>query len=271
MSMTVVGVFNDANEAKAAVDKLVSAGYVRGSVDVSPYTGEGYTADKYTEEDHDTGIGEFFRNLFGDDEDDAHRYSAMSSRRSIVTVHANSEAQAEKAADIMDNSGAINVRDTADEYGYSNRAVGTAVDTDLDTNIDTDVDQKVKIIEENLEVGKRTVETGGIRMKSRIVSRPVEESIRLREERVTVNRTPVNRPATDADLDAFKEGEVVMTEHAEKAVVSKNAQVVEEVSLGKTVEEHEEKITDTVRKTEVDVEKIAGTETRTTNTPPKKY
>ncbi len=291
MSMTVVGVFDDAQEAREAVDKLVSAGYVRNTVDVSPYTGATNTSDRYEDHDHDSGIGNFFRNLFGDDDDDANRYSAMGSSRSIVTIHATSQDQADKAADILDDCGAIDVRDTADQYGYdartmgmgmdtdANRATGMDMDMDMDTDVnratgmgmDTDADQKVEIIEENLEVGKRTVDTGGVRLKSRIVSRPVEESIRLREERVTVNRTPVNRAATTGELDAFKEGEVVMTEHAEKAVVSKTAQVVEEVSVGKTVEEHDEKIHDTVRKTEVDVEKLTGEETRTDNMPPKKY
>lgn len=307
MSMTVVGVFDDAQEAKEAVDKLVSAGYMRNTVDVSPYTGASNTSDRYDDHDHDSGIGNFFRNLFGDDDDDANRYSAMGSSRSIVTIHATSQDQADKAADILDDCGAIDVRDTADQYGYADRTTGMGMDLDTDVNrttgmgtdmdmdtdvnratgmgmdmdtdvnratgmgMDTDADQKVEIIEENLEVGKRTVETGGVRLKSRIVSRPVEESIRLREERVTVNRTPVNRAATTGELDAFKEGEVVMTEHAEKAVVSKTAQVVEEVSVGKTVEEREEKIHDTVRKTEVDVEQIPGEETRTDNMPPKNY
>ncbi len=82
----------------------------------------------------------------------------------------------------------------------------------------------------------------------------------MREERVTVQRNPVNRPATDADLNTFKEGEVEMREHAEVPVVSKTANVVEEISIGKEVNEHEEKVSDTVRKTEVDVENLTSTD-----------
>jgi uncharacterized protein (TIGR02271 family) len=89
--------------------------------------------------------------------------------------------------------------------------------------------------------------------------------VRLREEHVVVNRTPVDRPATEADFQAFKEGEIEVTESAERAVVGKEAHVVEEVSLGKEVSEREQVIHDTVRKTEVDVEQIPGT-TTTTNT-----
>jgi len=122
---------------------------------------------------------------------------------------------------------------------------------------DTDIsDKKIPIIEENLEVGKRTVQTGGVRVRSRIVEKPVEEELRLRQERVFVERTPVDRPASEADFTTFKEGEMEVTEHAEVPVVNKEARVVEEVNLGKDVDTRNETVRDTVRKTEVDVENL---------------
>ncbi|MBC3539006.1 YsnF/AvaK domain-containing protein [Rufibacter sp. H-1] len=114
----------------------------------------------------------------------------------------------------------------------------------------------IPIIEENLEVGKREVETGGVHVSSRMVERPVEEHVRLREERVVVERTPVDRPATASDLNTFQEGEIELTQHAEVPVVSKEARVVEEVSLEKDVEEREEVIRETLRSTEVDVDRL---------------
>ena len=125
-------------------------------------------------------------------------------------------------------------------------------------------DTKVPIIEENLSVGKRAVETGGARLRSRLVERPVQETINLKEEHVNVERTTVDRPVTNAD-EAFKEMEIKITEYAEVPVVSKDARVVEEVSLSKEVEEKEETIRDTVRNTEVEVEKLPSKE-NTTNT-----
>ncbi|WP_231862219.1 DUF2382 domain-containing protein [Rufibacter sp. DG15C] len=127
----------------------------------------------------------------------------------------------------------------------------------------TEGKKSIPIIEENLEVGKREVETGGVHVSSRIVEQPVEEHVRLREERVVVERTPVDRPATDADINSFKEGEISMTERAEVPVVNKEARVVEEVSLEKDVEEREETIRDTVRSTEVDVDRLDDTSDRT--------
>jgi uncharacterized protein (TIGR02271 family) len=135
------------------------------------------------------------------------------------------------------------------------------VDNRLDRDRDVlDTDNSIQIIEENLQVGKREVTTGGVRLRSRIVERPVEEHIRLREEHVHVERNPVNRAASPADLDTFKEGTIEMTEHAEQAIVNKEARVVEEVRLNKEVQERDEVIRDTVRRTDVDVENLSSTD-----------
>ena len=119
-------------------------------------------------------------------------------------------------------------------------------------------DTSIPIIEENLQVGKQEVETGGARITSRIVEQPVEENIHLREEHVQVERNPVNRPVTDADLTNFREGEIELTEHAEVPVVNKEARVVEEISLEKEVTERDEVVRDTVRKTEVDIDNLSN-------------
>jgi uncharacterized protein (TIGR02271 family) len=115
---------------------------------------------------------------------------------------------------------------------------------------------KLPVIEENLEVGKQEVQTGGARITSRIVERPVQEDISLREEHVNIERTPVDRPISSSDVNAFKEEEFELTEHAEVPVVNKEARVVEEVSLNKEVQEREETIKDTLRNTEVEAERI---------------
>jgi len=113
----------------------------------------------------------------------------------------------------------------------------------------------IPVVEEELNVGKREVERGGVRVESRVEERPVEQAVNLREEHVHVERRPVDRPVTDAD-QAFREGTLEVTERAEQAVVSKTARVVEEVVVGKEVEEHMETVRDTVRRTDVDVQEV---------------
>jgi uncharacterized protein (TIGR02271 family) len=115
---------------------------------------------------------------------------------------------------------------------------------------------RVPVVEEQIEVGKRIVEHGGVRLYTRVVERPVEETVRLRDERVTVERHPVDRPAGDADLAAFKEGTIEVTETDEEAIVSKRTRVVEEVVVNKEIEERTETVRDAARRTEVEVESI---------------
>jgi uncharacterized protein (TIGR02271 family) len=113
----------------------------------------------------------------------------------------------------------------------------------------------IPVVEEELKVGKREVERGGVRVESRVEEKPVTEQVQLREERVHVERRPVDRPVTDTDK-AFREGTLEVTERAEEAVVSKTARVVEEVVVGKEVAEHTETVHDTLRRTDVDVQEV---------------
>jgi len=323
MAQTVIGIFESSSKAQEAVQELIDAGITRDRIDVSSgnNTNSSYSSTDSTysstsvrhEDEHESGISRFFKNLFGDEDDDADKYTRVASRaQSIITVHAQSSDEAETIADILDDNGAVDVDEHASKLGYSKTGsyagtTGTGVSntdtsdysslaTDTTTglagvtgstgytgttgttgNLDTtesglrndltsDETKKIPIIEENIEVGKREVRTGGVRVRSRIVERPVEESVRLREERVSVERNTVDRPATSADLENFQERNIEMVERAEVPVVNKEARVVEEVSIGKEVEERNETIQDTVRKTEVDVENLEKDDLRTRST-----
>jgi stress response protein YsnF len=117
---------------------------------------------------------------------------------------------------------------------------------------------KMDVVEEDLLVGKRVVEHGRVRIYQHVTERPVEEQVNLREEHVTVQRRPVDRPATSEDMKAFREGSMEMTEYAEEAVVAKEARVVEEVVVGREVETHTETVRDKVRRTDVEVVEEEG-------------
>ena len=108
--------------------------------------------------------------------------------------------------------------------------------------LDLEAEETVSEIEENLSVGKNKVASGGVRVTTHISERPVEQTVTLRKEAVEVERRPADRKLK-----------------AEEAEVSKEARVVGEVSLGKRVEERKETVKDTVRRTEVEVEKIGTT------------
>jgi uncharacterized protein (TIGR02271 family) len=280
MAHTVVGYFDSASEAQQAVQQLLSSGFSRENVDSTSgnnYSGSTSENSSYTDNDNDgrgSGIGRFFKSLFGDS-DDADRYSNLAQRGgSIVTVYAQSSEEAERAADLLDDYGAVNVNERAAQNGYNS---GNERTTDLDQNrnldqnvnrerLDQDVNNErsntIPKIKEELEIGKKTVETGGVRVRSRIVETPVEERIRLREEHINVERNTVDRPVSENELNSFKEGEIELTERSEVPVVNKQARVVEEVKISKDITERNETINDTVRSTEIDIDNIEGSDKR---------
>jgi uncharacterized protein (TIGR02271 family) len=280
MAQTVIGIFDNATEAQNAAQQLISNGFSRDSIDISSQSssaaGYGATSSSRTADDNDFGdkVGNFFSSLFGSDQDDSRKYSTVASRGTVVTVHTRSMQEAERAADILDQFGAVDVDDRHKQYSSNMTGTSSAattagfadtttsrVDTDITDRGVVDADRSIPIIEENLQVGKRVVETGGIRLRSRIIERPVEEHLRLRVEHVHVERVPVNRPVSSADMAGFQEGTIEMTESAEVPIVNKEARIVEEVRLNKEVTERDEVIRDTVRRTDVDVDNIASTDT----------
>jgi uncharacterized protein (TIGR02271 family) len=114
------------------------------------------------------------------------------------------------------------------------------------------------VIEEELRIGKRMVERGGVHIFSRVTERPVEQKVNLREERIKVEHRRVDRMASEQDMNMFREGrEVDLTEMVEEPVVAKEPHVVEEVIISKEVVDHPETIRDTVRRTDVEVERLA--------------
>jgi len=113
-------------------------------------------------------------------------------------------------------------------------------------------EEAIPIVEENLRVGKRQVEGGHVRIRSYVVETPVQEQVNLRQERVQVERRPVDR-AAQVNED-FRDRTIEASERSEEAVVSKEARVKEEVVVNKDVRERTETVEDTVRRTEVEVE-----------------
>lgn len=348
MAQTVIGIFDSREAAENAVERLTQQGFTSDDIDIAShgYTGNSYgdtlntgssISDSTTGTSSDSTIGSsssgygsadtndrsddsfgekvsgFFKNLFGDNDEYTEKYATVGRKGTIVSVYAQSRDEAERAADILDEYGAVNVDERASQYSSMNsgddtiasgnlstsappdlssrtfRDLSASVDSDSDTssyrtaddestlatstNTFSDEDDStlstrtntldddesrtsIPVVEEELQVGKREVERGGVRVRSRIIERPVEESLRLREEHVRVDRTAVNRPATEADFDTFREGEIEVRERAEVPVVNKEARVVEEVNVRRDVEERDEVVRDTVRRTDVEVEPL---------------
>jgi len=116
----------------------------------------------------------------------------------------------------------------------------------------TNKETAIPVMKEELQVGKREVSAGQVRVRSYVVSQPVQEQVTLREEHVNIERHPVSGTVANT-ADAFQEKTIVMDEKVEQAVVGKQVRQVEEVVVGKESTTHTETIKDNVRHTEVEV------------------
>jgi stress response protein YsnF len=145
------------------------------------------------------------------------------------------ENQIDRIEDILNRHSPVNVHtDDAYSTGTSSTAgtkaagvagFSTAAMTNAGTNASVaganaaitgaNAEEAIPVVEEELQVGKRRVLRGGVRVYSRLVEQPVEESVNLQEERVRVERRPVNRPVTDADFQTGQEQVIEVDEYAE--------------------------------------------------------
>jgi uncharacterized protein (TIGR02271 family) len=114
-------------------------------------------------------------------------------------------------------------------------------------------DGTVKVVEERLNVGKREVEGGAVRVRSYEREVPVEAEVDLRRTRVYVERRPVDRAVNPSEVN-LRDQVLEAREQEEVPVVSKEARVVEEIGLRKETQVEHQRIEDTVRKTEVEIE-----------------
>lgn len=274
MAKLVAGLFDRMDRATIAVQELQRAGFSSDSIEVK--TGEELIAyaQRSRRDDEDdglwTGVRRFFEEIglsSGERDIAGGELRGVTSSDTLVMLDAADE-QAERAADILDECGAVDVDERlyeasqvpaverqepqAKPAGKTTRTASTRVGEEQ---------QKIPVVEEEIKVGKRAVKRGGVRVYSRMVERPVEEQVNLKEEKVRVERRPVGREV-QAGEEPFKEQTVEMRETAEEPVVEKKARVKEEVRVSKEAGERTETIRETVRATEVKVESLSPEEER---------
>jgi uncharacterized protein (TIGR02271 family) len=277
-SSTVVAVFRDSSDAQAAADELKANGFAQDDIYLSSYSSStpSGTAD-YRGTQHEGGIKGWFKSLFGDDDTQADRgryENAVNRGNVLLSVNA-SDQDIDQVTSILEKHNPVDVhQDTAAVTGSTaSAAAGAASATTTGakagksrgsaTAASTDLPKSIPVVQEDVRVGKRNVQRGGVRVYSRVVEQPVEETVRLQEERVRVERQPVNRAASGAELQGGREEVIEVQEFAEEPVISKEARVVEEVRISKDATERTETVRDTVRRTEVNVENLSEGSART--------
>jgi len=118
--------------------------------------------------------------------------------------------------------------------------------------------------EEELRVGKTSVETGRVRLRKYIVTENVQTTVPVQREEVRVEREPITDAnigdATSGPALSEEEHEVVL--HTEEPVVQKDVRPVERVRLDKDVVTENVQVNETVRKEQIETDLDGGIEPR---------
>ena len=264
MSSNVIGLFESKSVADQVAQELLDAGFNQRNINRYEGSQEGIEDELERE-----GIS---------DADADYYTEGLRSGGALVSVRAK-DNQVDEAVEIMNRYANTGTADDSTTYdtGTVDYAASSAP-SDLDTvamGITTEVtdtttaaplpattnegEARLAVAEERLTVGKREVQRGGMRVRRVVTEMPVEEQVTLRDETIRVDRRPVDRATTGGDSDLFTEQSFEFTETDEEAVVAKETRVIEEVVVGKTVEERTETVRDTVRRSDVQIEEIAAT------------
>lgn len=272
MSSTITALFDTRAEAEAAKDRLKSARVDADHVHIHDKSSTAYKEQGYSTH-QDRGFWDSIKNAFVPDED-RHTYEEGVRRGGALLTADVDDDCVDEAVRVLEEANTVDIDDRSSQWrqsGWDYTDAGAAAggasafggfsqsgssENYAETGARTGAQEEViPIVEEQLVVGKRDVNRGGVRVRSYVSEVPVHEQIRLREERINVERRAVDQPLSGADADAFRERTVAMTATSEEAVVGKSARVVEEVVVSKSSDERVEQIDDTVRKTEVDIDR----------------
>ncbi len=278
---TITAMFDSRTEAMTTVEELVSAGIPRTSIKVNPETDVVATkGSAYDTTRDDKGFWASLGDLFVPDDDRASYAEAMHRGAIMVAVTVGHD-YAETAESILEQHGTVDLDEreaswktegwsanipaattasTLSAAGASGRSTATASTADPARTATAPGDESISLYEEKLNIGKRQVSAGRVKIRSYVIETPVTEQVNLHSETVQLDRRPVDRAVAVGDV-AFQDRTIEATAMAEEAVVSKTARVTEEIGLRKVASDEVKTVSDKVRRTEVEVEddRVNGT------------
>jgi len=189
----------------------------------------------------------------------------------VVTVTVD-EAQAPRVMEILHRHAPLDIDEHAARYSATAAAripptvpSGTVETARRTTAYDAGVaeartgkEEVIPLAEEQLTVGKRTVDRGTTRIRRYVVRTPVEKPVTLHEEQVTIERRRPVAAGERVPEGAFEERTTEVHTTSEEPVVTKTPRVAEEVVVRKDARDRTETVRDTVRREEVEVQKQGG-------------
>jgi stress response protein YsnF len=224
MPTSIIGLFENQDTARKVVNALTEMGCDEGRIETLTKSGGKEIAKRLTEA--------------GYEEEKAQRYSEVLQKGGTLIIAEVDDDKADNALSAMQRFDVLTPDALLERIGSESSEETTSA----------------QVIEESLEVGKAQ-SSSGKRLKTSVSEREVQETVTLREDKIDVERSRADRTLRPEEADkAFEEKTVEVSGVTEKPVVSKQAHVVEEVSLTKQSGEREVTVGGTVRRQDVTVE-----------------
>lgn len=122
-------------------------------------------------------------------------------------------------------------------------------------------DRTVQLKEEQVKIGKRQVEAGGVRLHKIVRTETVNQPVELQREEIVIERLPGNNASVTGEV-RFEEEDIFIPLRREEAVVEKGTRVREEVRIGKRTEIDRQQVTSEVRKEDLEIDQKADRPTK---------
>jgi uncharacterized protein (TIGR02271 family) len=120
---------------------------------------------------------------------------------------------------------------------------------------------RVRLNQEQVEVGKREVQYGGVRLRKVVRTETINVPVELQREEIHIERTPVSGEAgaTGPGVEPIGEGDdIFIPLRREEAVIEKSVAASEEVRVSKRRETERENVREEVRREDVQIEHETG-------------
>ncbi|MER2175023.1 MAG: DUF2382 domain-containing protein [Carnobacterium sp.] len=294
MSKFVKGSYLTIEEARIAVDEVVSEGYDkklitlvtnRETADTLPNDLDVGVSTEHADKNdgNDESFMDKVKNVFTMSDDEAENanvdttdegYEAdetvLSSYKDdikngsiIVLVDDFSE---EPGAEDFDNSTPFGAADTPTTPVPPSDSIDTVdtvdtIDTTDYSTLDTETEdstltdaERIQLKEERLDVGTTEVQTGEVTINKTIDEETKTVDVPVKHEEVTIERHPVTDSTPVEESLELEDETIVIPVTEEQLDVNKRSVVTDEVTINKDTKEDVKEVTDTVRKENLDVQ-----------------
>lgn len=251
----IVAVYDKAGKAKDAVRALEASGFP--STNISVLNRESLTDVEVRE----TGL---WRRLFGrsvGDHESRVYGRTVESGGAVLTLRLQ-DADVARAMKILDVHSPVDISErsfttkqsttpaTIPEHSLAGPPVSSPAASQPAVK-----EEVLRLAEEQLDIGKRQVETGRARVRRFVIEKPVESRVTLREEHAQMLRRPVSGPSAAKDVD-WSEKVIEIIETAEQPVVTKTTRIAEEVVIRREGSDRVEIVRETIRRQQVELERL---------------